>query len=95
LQRIRARAGIDDVRLHDLRHTYASWSVMGGATLHMTGMLLGHRQPGTTARYAHLAAGPQQAAARVAGAIVGALGGAPPTLADDKVVGLRRRRATP
>jgi integrase len=75
-QRIRARAGIEDVRLHDLRHTFASWSVMGGATLHMTGALLGHRQAATTSRYAHLAAGPQQAAAaRVAGTIAGALGG--------------------
>jgi len=74
-QRVRARAGLADVRLHDLRHTYASWSVMGGATLHMTGALLGHRQAGTTMRYAHLAEDPVQAAAeRVAGTIAGALG---------------------
>jgi integrase len=76
-QRVRARAGLDDVRLHDLRHTFASWSVMGGATLHMTGTLLGHRQAGTTMRYAHFAEDPVQAAAeRVAGTIAGALGGA-------------------
>ena len=75
-QRIRARAGIEDVRLHDLRHTFASWSVMGGATLHMTGALLGHRQSATTARYAHLAAEPQlAAAARTARALAGALAG--------------------
>jgi integrase len=74
-QRVRARAGLEDVRLHDLRHTFASWSVMGGATLHMTGALLGHRQAGTTMRYAHLAEDPVQAAAeRVAGTIAEALG---------------------
>jgi integrase len=61
--RIRARAAIADVRLHDLRHNFASWAVMGGASLHMTGALLGHRQAATTARYAHLADAPQQAAA--------------------------------
>jgi site-specific recombinase XerD len=49
---------------------------MGGATLHITGALLGHRQAGTTMRYAHLAEDPLQAAAeRVAGTIAGALGG--------------------
>ena len=75
-QRVRARAGLEEVRLHDLRHTFASWSVMGGATLHITGALLGHRQAGTTMRYAHLAEDPLQAAAeRVAGTIAGALGG--------------------
>ncbi len=87
--RVRVRAGIPDVRLHDLRHNFASWAVMGGASLYLTGALLGHRQSSTTARYAHLAAEPQQlAAARVAGTIAGALRGKP---ADSAVVGLRRR----
>ena len=85
-QHVRARAGLEDVRLHDLRHTFASWSVMGGATLHMTGALLGHRQAGTTMRYAHLADDPVQAAAdRVAGTIAEALeSGAPATVVVSK-----------
>ncbi len=90
--RVRASAGLDDVRLHDLRHNFASWSVSGGATLHMVGSLLGHRQPSTTARYAHLAQAPQQAAAaRVSGSLAAALTGKP--AAD--VVAIRRRRRVP
>ena len=52
---IRARAGLHDVRLHDLRHSYASRSLALGESLTMIGRLLGHRQIETTARYAHLA----------------------------------------
>ncbi len=48
-------AGLPDgIRLHDLRHTYASHAIMSGETLHMTGKLLGHRSPDSTERYAHL-----------------------------------------
>ena len=55
-RRIRTEAGLaDDVRLHDLRHTYASHAVMRGETLMMAGRLLGHRNTMTTERYAHLA----------------------------------------
>lgn len=55
-RRIRAEAGLgDDIRLHDLRHTYASHAVMRGETLMMAGRLLGHRNTVTTERYAHLA----------------------------------------
>jgi integrase len=51
----RAHAGLDDVRLHDLRHSYASLAAGRGVSLQMIGKLLGHRVPATTQRYAHLA----------------------------------------
>ena len=53
--RIRRRAGLDGVRLHDLRHTFASRALALGEGLPMIGELLGHRRVNTTARYAHLA----------------------------------------
>jgi integrase len=53
-QRLRQEVGIEDVRLHDLRHTYASNLVSRGVSLHIVGRLLGHTQPQTTARYAHV-----------------------------------------
>ena len=55
LHRIRSRAGIRDVQLHDLRHTFASRALALGEGLPMIGKLLGHTQVQTTARYAHLA----------------------------------------
>lgn len=51
-----------DVRIHDLRHSFASVAVMDGISLPMIGKLLGHTQPNTTARYAHLADDPVRAA---------------------------------
>ncbi len=54
-RRIRKAANLEDVRIHDLRHTYASIAVANGENLPMIGKLLGHSQPQTTARYAHLA----------------------------------------
>jgi integrase len=51
----REYAGLDGVRLHDLRHSYASLAAGRGVSLHMIGKLLGHRVPATTQRYAHLA----------------------------------------
>ena len=53
--RIRKRAGLDGVRLHDLRHSFASRALAMGESLSMIGKLLGHTQVQTTARYAHLA----------------------------------------
>ena len=53
--RVRKRAGLDDVRLHDLRHSYASRALALGEGLPMIGKLLGHTKVRTTARYAHLA----------------------------------------
>ena len=54
-RRIRVRAGLEDVRIHDLRHGFASRALALGESLPMIGKLLGHTQVQTTARYAHLA----------------------------------------
>jgi integrase len=62
-QRVRARAGLKDARIHDLRHTFASTAIAAGQGLPMIGKLLGHTQVQTTARYAHLAADPVRSAA--------------------------------
>lgn len=51
----RHKAKLDDVRLHDLRHTVASFAVGSGHSLYLTGKLLGHARAETTQRYAHLA----------------------------------------
>jgi len=53
--RIRSRAGLVDVRLHDLRHSFASFLVNQGVSLYVVQGLLGHTQPRMTQRYAHLA----------------------------------------
>lgn len=75
--RIRQRAGLDDVRIHDLRHAFASSAAMGGLPLLTIGRLLGHSQPAVTDRYAHFASSPLVAAAdQVAEIIAGQL--APP-----------------
>ena len=62
-RRIRMRAGLDDVRIHDLRHSFASGGLLVGEGLPMIGKLLGHTQVQTTARYAHLADDPVKSAA--------------------------------
>lgn len=61
--RIREHAGLKDVRLHDLRHSFASVGAAAGASLPIIGGLLGHTQARTTQRYAHLANDPLHAAA--------------------------------
>jgi integrase len=75
-RRIRAKAGLNDVRLHDLRHSFASVAVGLGEGLPMIGKLLRHTQTQTTARYAHLAADPVKAATeRVGAALAGMMNG--------------------
>jgi site-specific recombinase XerD len=74
--RVRRAAGLADVRLHDLRHSFASNIVNAGGSLPMIGALLGHKNVATTARYAHLAADPVKLVAdRAAGSIAAALAG--------------------
>ena len=65
-----AQAGIHDCRIHDLRHTYASILASAGLSLPIIGALLGHTQPQTTARYAHLQDDPLRSATERVGAVV-------------------------
>jgi len=72
---IRREAGLDDVRLHDLRHTHASIGAASGLGLPIVGKLLGHKTPTTTQRYAHLADDPvRQGAETIGMALSRALG---------------------
>lgn len=68
--RILKDAGISDLRIHDLRHSFASLAVSGGVSLYAVQHLLGHSNPKTTERYAHLSIGAlQSASGRVAQAV--------------------------
>lgn len=74
--RIRELAGLDGVRLHDLRHSFASVGAGAGLSLPVIGKLLGHTQAATTQRYAHLSTDPlQQAADRISAEISAAMKG--------------------
>jgi integrase len=64
-------AAIASMRVHDLRHTYASVLASHGLSLPIIGALLGHTQPATTARYAHLLDDPLRQATEKVGALVG------------------------
>jgi integrase len=75
-EKVRKKAGLSDVRLHDLRHSFASAALASGAALPVIGKLLGHGSVQTTARYAHLADDPvRRAADRTASGIARALEG--------------------
>ena len=67
-------AGIINLRVHDLRHSFASTLASSGATLPLIGALLGHSSPATTHRYAHIFQDPQRAAVERVAAIVDAAG---------------------
>jgi integrase len=63
-------AGISGLRIHDLRHSFASAAISGGASLPLVGALLGHANPTTTARYAHMFSDPQRAVVEHIGNLV-------------------------
>ena len=69
---VRRAAGLEGVRIHDLRHSFASFGAGASLGLPIIGKLLGHSQPATTARYAHLDADPMRRAANTIGATISA-----------------------
>ena len=77
-RKVRREAGIEDARLHDLRHTFASHAVMRGTPLPVVARLLGHRDARMTMRYAHVSDRETEAAAeRIGTAIEAILDGSP------------------
>lgn len=87
--RIRRAAGLSDVRLHDLRHSFASVGVGIGLSLPIIGKLLGHSQAATTQRYAHLADDPvRRAVEAISSRVEAAMSAAP----SGQVIELRRGR---
>ncbi len=85
----RKAADLDDVRLHDLRHSFASVGAAGGDSLLVIGKVLGHSDSATTARYAHLADDPLQAAVnRISNTIAAAMRGD-----NAEVVNMPKRKA--
>jgi integrase len=94
----RKYAGLEDVRLHDLRHSYASLAASRGLSMQMIGKLLGHKVPATTQRYAHLARDAVAAANDELGAAMTAAiakGSLPRANANVVKLKRRRRRAHP
>ena len=85
-------AGIRGLRIHDLRHSFASQLASGGSSLTLIGALLGHSSPVTTSRYAHLFADPQREAVEKVGAVVEAAANGKPVAPVPLPVGKRRGR---
>ena len=84
------RAGLEGVRLHDLRHTNASFGAAAGLGLPIIGKLLGHSQASTTQRYAHLADDPlRRAADRIGADLARAMGDQPKVKAEANVVRMK------
>jgi site-specific recombinase XerD len=77
-------ASITNLRLHDLRHSFASDGVTQGIPLYTVGKLLGHRHASTSQRYAHLADDPLRAASERIGAHLAAAMGATAQQAEDR-----------
>ena len=79
-RKLRTWARLPDVRMHDLRHGFASVAVAAGSSLYLVGKVLGHSQAATTQRYAHLQLDPVRAVAdrtshKLANALMGTRGG--------------------
>ena len=91
-QAVAARAGLEGVRIHDLRHTHASVGAGAGLGLPIIGKLLGHAKASTTERYAHLDADPlRRASDRTGSHISAAMGDAKPKNVEAPIVVHARR----
>jgi len=88
--RVKKEANINDIRVHDLRHSFASVAVGSGGSLPVLGKVLGHADSRTTERYAHLEESPVRELVETTGARFQELMGSPPALTENGVTKLRR-----
>jgi integrase len=88
---VRKQAKLEGLRLHDLRHNFASFGAGGGLGLPIIGKLLGHTQAATTQRYAHLDADPLRRASDAIGAAIAGAMGESKSEAGDKIIPLKRK----
>ena len=80
-RKVRRQAGIKDVRLHNIRHIFASYAVSQGVPLPVVSRILGHAKERMTLRYAHLTDRETEAAAeRIGNAIAAVLAGSSPSV---------------
>lgn len=89
---VKREAGLEGVRLHDLRHNFAAFGAGGGLGLPIIGKLLGHTQPQTTARYAHLDSDPLRNAANAIGSTLAAAMGDTTPDKSGRVVDINARK---
>ncbi|MDF1600372.1 site-specific integrase [Mesorhizobium sp. YIM 152430] len=88
---VKSAAGLDDLRIHDLRHSFASVGAADGLGLVIVGKLLGHKQASTTERYAHLDNDPlRKASDAIAGKIAAAMG-EEPAAGSAEIIPIERR----
>ncbi|MEO8757852.1 MAG: site-specific integrase [Devosia sp.] len=90
---VRQAAGMDDLRVHDLRHNFGGFGAGGGLGLPIIGKLLGHSQPATTARYSHLDADPVRRASDAIGKRLAAAMREPPPDEKNNVVPIKSKTA--
>lgn len=83
-ERVREDANLSDVRLHDLRHSFASVAVSGGHSLYMVGKILGHKQSRSTEVYAHLADDPMKAVVNQTASVIAELMTAKPKASEKR-----------
>jgi integrase len=69
-RKITTAAHLDNLRVHDLRHSFASVAAAAGMNLPLVGRLLGHKELATSLRYSHLAADPVRAASQEVGRLI-------------------------
>ena len=86
---VKRQAGLEDFRIHDIRHSFASFGAGGGMGLPIVGKLLGHANATTTARYAHLDSDPLRKASNAIGNTISA---AIDGTISDNVVSLKSRQ---